>query len=432
MDPGGRSGVLEHFLLNWAFTTMRILIVASNISARMGGEAVLPWHYIRELTARGHEVHAATHARVRSELLEAPFSTQATFHFVEDSFWEKFFHRLGQIAPAPLRDPVFNTLVAFVTLMRLGGKTRALAATHKFDIIHQPTPVSPLFPSFTYGVAPPVIIGPMNGGMSFPPAFRKAYSKGSDALVNVGRLFGGIANKLIPGKRKATRILVSNPRTEQALPSSISKARVTTLAENGVDLDLWTPERSARPDKPVFAFVGRLILLKGADMLIEAFGGTPADAKLIIIGDGPERERLEQLAQKYAPGRVEFAGFQPQEKIRDRLAQSTALILPTLRDCGGAVILEAFACGAPAIATDWGGPQDYITPENGFLIEPRSRDYVVEELAGAMNALAADTGLASRLGASARSHVEAHFSWAAKADKMLAIYRNAVEDGAKD
>jgi glycosyltransferase involved in cell wall biosynthesis len=403
---------------------MRILIVASNISPHMGGEAVLPWHYIRELAARGHEVHAATHARVRETLLTGPLAGAATYHFVEDSFLEKLFHRLGQIAPAALRDAVFNTLVAFVTLSRLGAKTRELAAAYDFDVIHQPTPVSPLFPSFTYGVSAPVVIGPMNGGMSFPPAFRREYSKGADAFVNLGRAFGGLLNRIAPGKRKASKILAANERTRNALPKTISASSIQMLVDNGVDLSLWTPSKSSRPAPPVFVFVGRLILLKGADMLIEAFGNVENDARLVIIGDGPEKTRLETLATEHAPGRVAFTGFLSQPEIRDRLAESTALILPSLRDCGGAVILEAFACGAPAIAVDWGGPQDYVTPETGILIEPRSRDYVVNELATSMTALVADRARAETMGRRARDHVEAHYGWAAKADAIEAVYRD--------
>lgn len=405
---------------------MRILIVASNISARMGGEAVLPYHYIRELSAKGIEVHAITHARVRDELTTGPLADAATFHFVEDSFLEKFFFRLGEIAPAALRDAVFNSLVAFVTLARIGRKTKALTQDHEFDLVHQPTPVSPLFPSFTYGLNAPVIIGPMNGAMSFPKAFRKDYSKGGDALVNFGRVFGDIANRFIPGKRKADRILVSNTRTRNGLPDGIPEDRVATLAENGVDLSLWTPRESTRSVDPLFVFVGRLILLKGADMMIEAFARTPENTRLLIIGDGPEREKLETLAEDHAPGRVEFAGFLPQPEIRDKLAQATALVFPSLRDCGGAVILEAFACGVPAIASDWGGPQDYVTPQNGILIEPRSREQFIDALADAMVHLGNDQEATKTMGIAARRYVEENFSWSAKAGKMLTIYKDVI------
>ena len=405
---------------------MRILIVASNISARMGGEAVLPYHYIRELSAKGIEIHAITHARVREEVTSGPLADCATFHFVEDSFLEKFFFRLGEIAPAALRDAVFNSLVAFVTLARLGRKTKILAREHEVDLVHQPTPVSPLFPSFTYSLGVPVIIGPMNGAMSFPPGFRQAYSKGGDALVNFGRVFGDLVNRFIPGKRKAQKVLVSNQRTQDGLPQGIPAERIATLAENGVDLSLWTPQERVRPADPLYIFVGRLILLKGVDLMIEAFARADENAQLLIIGDGPEKANLEALASQRAPGRVQFSGFLPQTEIRDRLSKATALVFPSLRDCGGAVILEAFACGVPAIASDWGGPQDYITPETGVLVEPREREQFIDGLARAMIKLGDDPEVALSMGEAARAYVEANFSWAAKADKMIAIYKDVI------
>ncbi len=411
---------------------MRILIVASNISPHMGGEAVLPWHYIRELSARGHDVHAATHARVRDALTSGPLADAATYHFVEDSALEKLLHRAGQLAPGALGDIVFNTGVALVTLARLGRKTRQLAAEYDYDVIHQPTPVSPLMPSFTYGAAPPVVIGPMNGGMSFPPSFRKDYSKGADALVGLARAVAGLANQFVPGKKKAARNLIANERTRETLRNIIPADAIGAMVDNGVDLSLWTPETSRRPDPPVFAFVGRLIALKGVDMLIEAFAALQDDARLVIIGDGPEKTRLEAQAEQQAPGRVTFTGFLSQPEIRDRLARATALVFPSLRDCGGAVILEAFACGAPAIAVDWGGPQDYITPETGILIAPRSRDYVVNELTAAMTAFGQDPARAEAMGARARALVAERYSWAAKADAMVKVYEEVAVGGGEN
>ena len=167
---------------------MRALIVAANISARMGGEAILPWHYVRELSALGVEVHALTHARVREEISDGPLADAAAFHYVEDAALERFLHQLGEITPGALRETVFNTAISAVTLARMGRKARALERETSFDVIHQPTPVSPQLPSFLTGMRAPVVIGPLNGGMDYPPAFEKDYARGSSAAVAVARL----------------------------------------------------------------------------------------------------------------------------------------------------------------------------------------------------------------------------------------------------
>ncbi|HBS34782.1 MAG TPA: group 1 glycosyl transferase, partial [Parvularcula sp.] len=122
-----------------------------------------------------------------------------------------------------------------------------------------------------------------------------------------------------------------------------------------------------------------------------------------------------------------FDGFRPQAEIADALSSATALVLPSMRECGGAVILEAFACRTPAIATAWGGPQDYVTPETGYLIAPSGRETFIEDFASAMRALAADPVRASEMGAAGRSRVEANFTWPAKARRILTIYAKAAE-----
>src|SRR5439155_24792740 len=106
-----------------------------------------------------------------------------------------------------------------------------------------------------------------------------------------------LLNRLLPGKRKAALLLVANERTRAALPRGLCN-RVELMGENGVELDLWRsdPERHGiSPSRPVtFAFIGRLIPLKAVDLLLEAFAIAAAlvPMRLVIIGDGVERQRL--------------------------------------------------------------------------------------------------------------------------------------------
>ncbi len=403
---------------------MRVLIVAPNISARMGGEAVLPLNYIRELKKLGADVKALTHARVREELKAHPVWSEGDFFFIEDSLAEKTIYQMGRLAPRALEDIVFNSAIGTVTMARLGSAARKIAREIRPDVVHQPGPVSPQFPSAVAGLGAPVIIGPMNGAMDYPPAFAKDYSQGSQAVVRVARAVSGAANRIWPGKRDAALLLAANDRTRAGLPKAVDPARVEILLDNGVDLDLWSPPETKRDDTPTFVFVGRLIWLKAVDLLIEAFSKMQRPARLLIIGDGPDRAKLEETAKRAVhPDRpIEFAGFRPHAEIRDALARATALVLPSLRESGGAVILEGFACRTPAIVTDWGGPKDYVTPEYGVLVSPSGREAFVAGLTAAMERLAADPAEAAAMGRAARAKVEADYSWSAKARKMMAIY----------
>ena len=119
-----------------------------------------------------------------------------------------------------------------------------------------------------------------------------------------------LLNRIIPGKRRAALLLVANERTRAALPHGVC-TRVEGFGENGVELDLWAlkPRGPHSPASTVtFAFVGRLVALKGVDLLIEAFAVAVASAstarmRLVIVGDGEERENLQRQAAALFPSR---------------------------------------------------------------------------------------------------------------------------------
>ena len=179
-----------------------------------------------------------------------------------------------------------------------------------------------------------------------------------------------------------------------------------------------------------FAFVGRLIELKGVDLLLEATARALRrhDLELHIIGDGSIRPRLESLAAKQIPGdRVVFHGFVPQHQCAQLLAGYDALVLPSLHECGGAVVLEAMAMGLPVIATKWGGPADYLDANTGILVEPNSRESFIHELTEAMIRLAESPELRAQLGSAGRRRVAAEFDWERKIDFMLEVYARAAQ-----
>ncbi len=122
--------------------------------------------------------------------------------------------------------------------------------------------------------------------------------------------------------------------------------------------------------------------------------------RLVVIGDGEERERLEQHAAALfptlpteGPNRpIRFIGWVSQSACASELAEVDCLVMPSLRECGGAVILEAMAMSKPVIATAWGGALDYLDRSCGILVEPTSRIALVEGIAAAMVRLARSPG----------------------------------------
>ena len=112
-----------------------------------------------------------------------------------------------------------------------------------------------------------------------------------------------------------------------------------------------------------YLFLGQLIDLKAVDLLLEAFAAVVAqtDAVLEIIGDGDIRGQVEAQTDRLGiDSSVVFSGWLSQQQCDLKLQQADALVLPSLREGGGAVVLEAMALGLPVLATNWGSPGDYL------------------------------------------------------------------------
>jgi len=406
--------------------TSRVLIVAEHASARFGGEAILPLHYFRVLRNRGVEAWLIVHARTRDELSALFASDLDRIHFIPDSAFHKFLFMIGKPLPGQLRHFSTGFLSRLSSQRQARRVARQLIARHAIDIVHQPIPVSPKESSILYGLGVPVVIGPMNGGMSYPPGFTRSQGKVTAAFMRIGRLFSGVLNRLMPGKLRAAALLVANERTARALPKGI-RGQVITLVENGVDLSIWKPiDRPRQAPGPVrFAFTGRLVDWKAVDILLDAFKQVAAqcDATLDLFGSGPMRESLENQARALGlDAKVKFHGWVAQADCAALLGTMDALVLPSLYECGGAVVLEAMAMGLPVIATDWGGPADYLDASCGILVPPTTRGQFDHDLAAAMVKLAQSPGLRRELGQAGRRKVEEAFDWERKGDRILQIY----------
>ncbi len=128
------------------------------------------------------------------------------------------------------------------------------------------------------------------------------------------------------------------------------------------------------PEGPVVLFVGRLLQVKGVDVLLRAFAtivNEHADAHLLIVGDGPERQALEKQAGELEIGeRVHFMGFHQRDTLVELYACADVFCLPSRHEPWGAVVNEAAACGLPLIVSDRvGAGADLVEPNvNGAIV----------------------------------------------------------------
>lgn len=398
----------------------------------MGGEAILPLHYFTRLRALGMDVWLITHERVRDELTQALGADIDRVQFIRDTVLQQRAYRFGKRLPKRIADVTVGVLIGMSTGIRMRRLAREMVYARAITVVHQPTSVSPKLPSYIYDVGAPTVIGPMNGGMTFPPAFRKVASSSERLFVWAGRNLAGLANLLVPGKRRASMLLVANQRTRDALPFGVAP-RVIELVENGVDHELWSEgatrdavqARKTPDDLPVFCFLGFLKDMKKVDIAIDAAAIVlkTQRIRLDIVGDGPERLHLEaQVARLGLQDSVRFLGFVPQTQCPGIIANARALLMPSIHECGGAVVLEAMSLGVPVVAARWGGPADYLNDDCGVLVDPTSREDMVRAFASAMQSFAQDAHLAARVGQQGKARVLEHFTWQSKIERILELY----------
>jgi len=164
---------------------------------------------------------------------------------------------------------------------------------------------------------------------------------------------------------------------------------------------------------PVIGSLGRLDHQKGYDVLIEALASLP-EATGVLVGDGPEREQLEQLAQARSVGdRLILTGWS--SEARRYLAGFDVFVLPSRYEGFPLAIIEAMLAGLPVVATDVGSVSECVeNGETGIIVSVDDRD----ALAGALRHLLANAELRQRLGVSGRKRAESSFT----ADSMARSY----------
>jgi glycosyltransferase involved in cell wall biosynthesis len=235
--------------------------------------------------------------------------------------------------------------------------------------------------------------------------------------------------------RACEGIVTSRQQLRDTCRSCFLKPSRVHVVPTGIDADVFRPRPIAETraqlglgNDPLFACVGRLTQEKGYHHAVQALAqlnGETSSARLVIVGDGEERERLEDLSRRLrVEGRVIFAGAQPHENVALYLAAADAFLFPTERDeAAPAVLPQAMACARLVVASRIGGITEVIgdPAEYGMLIPPGD----VQALTQAMRTLLGDEQLRRRLGEAARRRVEEEYTIERMTERTVAVYEIA-------
>ena len=406
---------------------MKVLLSAYACEPGRGTEPGVGWNAAWEI-AKYHEVWVLTRPDDGREAIEAELQRHPNpnLHFVYftlpifGSLW-----RQGS-SIAFLIHYYFWQIQAFFVARRLHQEI-------DFDLAHHVTFVRHSSPSFLVLLPIPVIWGPVGGGESAPAPFLQDFS---------------FRNKVYEILRSGIRWVGERDPFAQMTAQRSTIVRVTTedtairVRQMGAKQVEVFPEASLTTEEinrliqcdsnstaVRFISMGRLLHWKGFHLGLRAFAQAAIpDAEYWVLGEGPERQRLEDLAAALGiADRVKFLNRLPRDEALQKLGSCTALVHPSLHDSGGWVCLEAMMAARPVLCLDLGGPAVQVTAQTGFKVEAHDPKSAANGLAAAMVRLANDPELRLSMGRAGQIRVKEFYNWEVRGHQICQLYEDVVK-----
>jgi len=306
----------------------------------------------------------------------------------------------------------------------------------EFDVVLRIMPMTPVLPSpfaFFLRKGPiPFVIGPLNGGLPWLPGFRQLENQ-KEWIANLRNLY-----RYLPFTRSTYRhaaaIIAASSQTHSEFTEYSDK--LFFVPEPGIARSLcFGDSRSPRPDgKLELIFVGGLVPLKACDLALRAAAHLLRSdlARFTVIGDGPERSRLEELARSLGIEKaISFVGWLSHAEVLRLLRSADIFVFPSLRDNGAGVVFEALGTGAVPVVADFGGPGDIVHPEVGYKVPLRNESDMVAQMERILTELAHNRDRLEQLRRQGMAYAQERLTWDAKAQSTTRVLNWAVRQGPK-
>ncbi|HET9781738.1 MAG TPA: glycosyltransferase family 4 protein [Candidatus Dormibacteraeota bacterium] len=316
------------------------------------------------------------------------------------------FYRIGTPIAIPANDSVARITLSF----HLASRVAALIEDERFDVLHFHEPLMPALPMTMLRMSTTANVGTFH-------AFARS---------NIGYYYG--RPLLHPYLAHLNRgIAVSEPA--RAFVNRYFPDYPLQVIPNGIDVDVYRPGlapiRHLRDDKMNILFVGRLEKRKGLGDLLRAYRAMKPRvprSRLIIVGDGPLRGRVESYAARHRLQDVVISGFVP-DSVKPRYYNSADVFCApaTGAESFGIVLLEALASGLPVVATEVPGYMTVLEPgRDSVTVQPKNW----RELAASLVILARDPELRARMSDYALQKAR-RYSWDRIAAEVVDVYNDA-------
>lgn len=262
---------------------------------------------------------------------------------------------------------IYRRALPFLQCLLVRLYEKAVKSFGKPDIIH----------AHFYSIA--AIASILKRKFKIPLVVTEHSSKLNRNILEISGLDVKLARKAY---QNADRVVAVSNALARNLKNNLNVDAV--VIHNIVDVSRFQYVKRTQKSGFTFISIGNLIELKGFDLLVEAFAEAFKDdksVKLNIVGAGPEKEKLQRIVNQYdLNNNIVLLDEVGRDKLKVLYPESDAFVLASKSETFGVVFIEAMATGLPVIATDCGGPSDFVNEQNGYLIPVNDKKSLVDAL----------------------------------------------------
>jgi glycosyltransferase involved in cell wall biosynthesis len=390
---------------------MKILMSAFSCGPGRGSEPGVGWNTAMAAARLGHQVTVLTQTEFRAQIEHEIAAGRVPDNLTFDMFMPAWLERLRDAGVKRGMSSLVWQPVSLVWQFYALAHARRNYRHAGVDLVHHVTFAQIRHPTMLTRLGPPTVLGPLGGGDRAPMALRHSFpwkewlQELVRDLYNFALLVDPITQRAF---REAAVILL---RTRAALVAVPVRYRDKVQIRPGLAVseivEGQTPPRL--PGEPLrLIYAGHLWYLKGVHLAIRALAAARArgvDATLNIVGDGPARHDMWELARRLGMlSHIEWHGQIPRQDLLGLYARHHAFLFCSVRDAAPTVIVEAWAHGLPVICLAIGGPGEMVDATCGRAVATRGRseNQCVADVAAAIAELAADEDLRLALGRGAK------------------------------
>ena len=365
---------------------------------RPHGDGLIADRLIRNLAARGHQLHIAVE---RSELRDK-YPSNVTLH---------------KVTAGPAKPSALSRLQFALGVRHLLAH---LSQTIHFDVVHQLNPVTTGLSLALWDTAVPLVLGP------YVPDWPIGHGQVPEGSRTLRRVKTQVKRSVWQMQHKvASGIILSTLAALDKVDHPSEWESKLHVIPYGIDIEAFTP--GPQPKQKTILFVGTIMAHKGVFVLLEAFRTIAQripECQLLLAGIGSGTDEAKQIAASIPmPENIHFLGKVERSQLPDLFRRCTVSCVPSFGEPFGLVALEAMACGRPVVGTDASGLA-HLIPDEGGLRVPINNP---EALAEALLTILEDEALARSMGIHNRKVVEEKYAWPAVITQLEGAYRLAME-----